>query len=416
MATGIALTRPAATFSYLEVGDDGTLTLKNPSGTTLFSVASDGTVTAAAGFVYSGADDFGSTGIKADVIAESTGAAGVTVDGLLLKDGFVVALDNQGIKIGTGVDDTISHNGTLTTWTHITGNLVIDNTLVTGATYFDLGTDTSATSWGVRNNSGSVLLGITGAGLATLAGSLVVNDSGALKFGSPGTDVVFTADGTDVVVTATGDLVFADAVDLKIGTGKDLGLRHDGSHSYVESATGNLIIDNQAATGTTAMDLGTDTTATKFAVRNNSLAQVFAVDGAGNVMADIFVTATIAVANATGGSTDALASIQLKRLDGTNIASVRDIMVVYYGTQYAPSAASVATVTHGTFTAGSSVAAGSSWAILRTDATGLVGWTVSDSADETLYFSVRDVPSGSTDITKGCMVVSSNSDSAAWSA
>lgn len=32
------------------------------------------------------AQDFGSTGIKADVIAESTGAAGVTIDGLLIKD------------------------------------------------------------------------------------------------------------------------------------------------------------------------------------------------------------------------------------------------------------------------------------------------------------------------------------------
>ena len=37
------------------------------------------------------AQDFGSTGIKADVIAESTGAAGVTADGVLLKDGNVIA-------------------------------------------------------------------------------------------------------------------------------------------------------------------------------------------------------------------------------------------------------------------------------------------------------------------------------------
>lgn len=33
--------------------------------------------------------DFGSTGVTADVIAESTAAAGVTIDGLLLKDGSV---------------------------------------------------------------------------------------------------------------------------------------------------------------------------------------------------------------------------------------------------------------------------------------------------------------------------------------
>lgn len=34
--------------------------------------------------------DFGSTGLEADVIAESTGGAGVTVDGALIKDGHIV--------------------------------------------------------------------------------------------------------------------------------------------------------------------------------------------------------------------------------------------------------------------------------------------------------------------------------------
>lgn len=68
-------------------------TLKNPSGTTVFNVDSDGTVTALAGFTYSGADDFGALGIKADVIAESTAAAGVTIDGVKLKDGIVLSDD-----------------------------------------------------------------------------------------------------------------------------------------------------------------------------------------------------------------------------------------------------------------------------------------------------------------------------------
>lgn len=99
--------------------------------------------------------------ITADVISELTSAAGVTIDGLLLKDGFVVAVDNQGVKLGTGVDDTISHNGTLTTWTHATGNLLIDNTAATGATLLDLGTDTNATKVAVRNNTGLELLSVS---------------------------------------------------------------------------------------------------------------------------------------------------------------------------------------------------------------------------------------------------------------
>jgi hypothetical protein len=44
------------------------------------------------------AQDFGSNGIKADVVAESTGAAGVTVDGVLLKDSDVYPLGSaQGL-------------------------------------------------------------------------------------------------------------------------------------------------------------------------------------------------------------------------------------------------------------------------------------------------------------------------------
>lgn len=99
--------------------------------------------------------------LTADTISELTSAAGVTIDGLLLKDGFVVAVDNQGVKLGTGVDDTISHNGTLTTWTHATGNLLIDNTAATGATLLDLGTDTNATKVAVRNNTGLELLSVS---------------------------------------------------------------------------------------------------------------------------------------------------------------------------------------------------------------------------------------------------------------
>ena len=39
----------------------------------------------------SAASEFGANGLKADVIAEDTAAAGVTVDGLLIKDGSVQA-------------------------------------------------------------------------------------------------------------------------------------------------------------------------------------------------------------------------------------------------------------------------------------------------------------------------------------
>lgn len=82
--------------------------------------------------------------------------------------GGAAFLDSDAATWGTGDDLTIVHDGTNTLVTSTTGNLVVDNTSVTGHTYFDLGTDTSATSWAVRNNSGTALLEVDAAGTATL--------------------------------------------------------------------------------------------------------------------------------------------------------------------------------------------------------------------------------------------------------
>jgi hypothetical protein len=77
---------------------------------------------------------------------------------------------------------------------------------------------------------------------AVSGADLTINDTFALKFGTPGTDLVLTADGADVVVTSTGDLVFNDSVDLKIGTGKDIGIAWDGTDLLVSQAAADSII------------------------------------------------------------------------------------------------------------------------------------------------------------------------------
>ena len=61
--------------------------LQGPTGSNVFSVDDSGNVTAAGTLSSTGVDDFGTGGIKADVVAESSPAAGVTVDGMLIKDG-----------------------------------------------------------------------------------------------------------------------------------------------------------------------------------------------------------------------------------------------------------------------------------------------------------------------------------------
>ena len=81
-------------------------------------------------------------------------------NGLIFSDGTLLALGDSG-------DDLVSHDGTNSKWIHTTGDMTFDNTNVTGHTYMDLGTDTSATSWGVRGNGGSEWLSVDGAGTIT---------------------------------------------------------------------------------------------------------------------------------------------------------------------------------------------------------------------------------------------------------
>lgn len=107
----------------------------------------------------------------------------------LLKSGIVAAevarifsngvlySDSAPIILGTGSDDTIVHNGTLTTWTHTTGDLVIDNTDVNDQIILRVGTDTSATGVEIRNNSDVAVFKVeprsASEGTITLAGLLV---------------------------------------------------------------------------------------------------------------------------------------------------------------------------------------------------------------------------------------------------
>lgn len=71
---------------------------------------------------------------------------------------------------------------------------------------------------GQVNSSGTLVTlpsaaaAVTWALLQTFTTGLLIQDSGALKFGTPGTDVVFTSDGTDVDVTGTGKLDMRDDV------------------------------------------------------------------------------------------------------------------------------------------------------------------------------------------------------------
>jgi hypothetical protein len=130
--------------------------------------------------------------------------------------------------------------------------------------------------------------------------------------------------------------------------------------------------------------------------------------------ADALVRSTIAVADAPGGLTTAALTLACTRPDGTAIATARQMYIVDSLTQYRGNPSGSAT--YGTATVGSIVASGTGWALIQTSTTGAFACTVTNAADETLYFSTETALGGVSDPTKYAVVVGSNSDSATWSA
>jgi hypothetical protein len=148
------------------------------------------------------------------------------------------------------------------------------------------------------------------------------------------------------------------------------------------------------------------------------LADIATSDAFRTAFLDQLVTATIAVANATGGATGAALTITLKRaLDhSTAIASARQVMIYASTEQYNHFAAISGTLTFGTATVGSIIASDNGWALVQTSAAGAFACTATNSADETVYFAVDTASAGHSDLATRCSVLGSNSDAATWSA
>jgi hypothetical protein len=86
-------------------------------------------------------------------------------------------------------------------------------------------------------------------------------------------------DGAAGVTTNGTNLSLANNSFLNIGAGDNLTLTHNTTNSVITSMTGNLIIDNTNATGTTVVRLGTDDADTDFQVQGDGGASLFTVDG-----------------------------------------------------------------------------------------------------------------------------------------
>lgn len=122
----------------------------------------------------------------------------------------------------------------------------------------------------------------------------------------------------------TTSLEGSDNAVLSLGQNQDLTVIHNGSDNYITSNTGDLIINNDNATGSTSMILGSEDALSSFKVLDNSTSELFKLDASGLIT----VTDRITGLSAPISDTDAAnkgyvdASIQgLKWKDSVRAAS-----------------------------------------------------------------------------------------------
>lgn len=282
------------------VGDSDSINIGDASDLSLSHNGTDSAITSTTGdLVVDNTNATGSTVMRLGTdtsavdfqVQNDSGVAQFTVDGSgqttaagnFDANGGIDIPDNQNLTLGDGADLTMVHNGTNSTITSATGNLVVDNTSATGQTILQTGTDTSATSVQVQNDSGAALLQVSGDGSTDVnlssGAAFTINDSGAAaEFTVAESGQVDVAGNMDV----TGGVdIDADNAALTIGAGADFQIVHDGTDTTATSATGNFVMDNTNATGSTIARLGTNTDATSFQVQANDTSAALTVHADG---------------------------------------------------------------------------------------------------------------------------------------
>lgn len=157
---------------------DGSVWLRNDgtSATTLYAKASS-----AYSAVSADASDFGDAGIQTDVVAESTSAAGVTVDSVLLKDGSVTVGTGGSVSTDTIAEKTSAAGVTI-------DSCLIKDGQVQGTQVADPG---NAGAIPVTR-SGSVAIVTAGAETRTLAIPAAVGQTLSVYMQTDGGDCVIT--------------------------------------------------------------------------------------------------------------------------------------------------------------------------------------------------------------------------------
>ena len=312
----------------------GTLTLGTSSGSTAFS----GDVTIAGDLTVSGdtvSHEVITVQTEDPILRLNEGTTGANTSDI----GFVGDRGTTGNPVGFIWDESADQfacttftTASLTTSTVTIsdyvnlrcGAMTIDDTLsVNGVQYTFPGSDASSSGYVLSSNASGTLSWVANGGasgatissgntdnnIVTSAGGTALQGEGNLTFDGSTLDITGN-------VTVSSHVALADSAELRIGTGNDLTVVHNGTNTTMTSTTGDLTIDNTNTSGSTILQLGSDTSATDVQVQNNSGTALLTVDGAGTVT--LTPNVAVSVTHASNGSGDDLTISQT----GANDASL----------------------------------------------------------------------------------------------
>ncbi|MBE7465461.1 MAG: hypothetical protein HS116_18445 [Planctomycetes bacterium] len=218
------------------------------------ALESDGSVAGATGQ----AQDFGTNGIAADVIAESTGAAGVTIDGVLLKDARIPTLN------GTNIDAGLSGTAGSVDIFPATGSKGKLAFVATNNTGNDTTTITNAAQGGAYTytipDAGASTDFVVLAGAQTISGAKTF--SGVQTFNHQKLAVRDSGGDHSITIESAADNAAARALQIPALAGTNVILTDATAQTVtgVKTMTGANIITHANASGLKILDTGGDHT------------------------------------------------------------------------------------------------------------------------------------------------------------
>jgi len=173
--------------------------------------------------------DFGATGLLTDVVAESTGAAGVTVDGLLIKDAAVAPVVGGAAwanlsACATGEADTILADNLADAWTlresttpYLT---VVTSNDLERVNFKKILALPEVITIDMADAAHAIVLGTAGAAQTKLLGNVVLCDANSAGTEALTLPTAANCDGLVIIIHNTGgeDITFPDIASLTLST------------------------------------------------------------------------------------------------------------------------------------------------------------------------------------------------------